>query len=98
MRCRSWERNALSRRATRLKPPLKPGGLLSYGDASNRAKEFPMPVGYGPIIVVIAFLLLIAAMPIWPYSRQWGYRPTMVLAIIFMMVAVFVAIGGLGPT
>ena len=56
-----------------------------------------MSVGYGPIIVIIAFLLLIAAMPTWPYSRQWGYRPTMVLAIIFMMVAVFVAIGGFGP-
>ncbi|MCD1643557.1 MULTISPECIES: DUF3309 domain-containing protein [Aurantimonas] len=78
-------------------PPLKHGGVLPYGDTGNRAKEFPMSVGYGPIIVIIAFLLLIAAMPTWPYSRQWGYRPTMVLAIIFMMVAVFVAIGGFGP-
>lgn len=83
--------------ATRAAPPLKHGGVLPYGDTGNRAKEFPMSVGYGPIIVIIAFLLLIAAMPTWPYARQWGYRPTMVLAIIFMMVAVFVAIGGFGP-
>lgn len=56
-----------------------------------------MEVGYGPIAVVIVFLLLIGVMPAWPYSRSWGYRPTMVLAIVFMMIAVFVAIGGFGP-
>lgn len=57
-----------------------------------------MDVGYGPIVVVIVFLALIAAMPTWPYSRQWGYRPTLVLGIVFVMIAVFVAIGGFGPT
>ncbi len=56
-----------------------------------------MPLGPGPIIVVLAFLVMIAIMPTWPYSRRWGYRPTMVLALIFMMIAVFVAIGGFGP-
>ncbi|ORE90083.1 DUF3309 family protein [Aurantimonas sp. 22II-16-19i] len=56
-----------------------------------------MIVGYGPIIVVIVFLALIAVMPAWPYSRQWGYRPTMVLGIVFLLMAVFVAIGGFGP-
>ncbi|MCE7027801.1 DUF3309 family protein [Jiella avicenniae] len=56
-----------------------------------------MDVGYGPIVVVIVFLALIAAMPTWPYSRQWGYRPTLVLGIIFVLIAVFVAIGGFGP-
>ncbi|WAP70102.1 DUF3309 family protein [Jiella pelagia] len=56
-----------------------------------------MDVGYGPIVVVIVFLVLIAAVPTWPWSRQWGYRPTMVLGIVFLMIAVFVAIGGLSP-
>ncbi|MEX6508245.1 DUF3309 family protein [Jiella sp. M17.18] len=57
-----------------------------------------MPVGYGPIVVVLVFIALIAVMPTWPYSRQWGYRPTMILGIIFLLIAVFVAIGGLGPS
>ena len=56
-----------------------------------------MPVGPGPIVVVIVFLVMIAIMPTWPYSRRWGYRPTMVLALVFLMIAVFVAIGGFGP-
>ena len=60
-------------------------------------EEVQMMVGYGPIVLIVVFLVLIAVMPAWPYSRQWGYRPTMVLAIVFLMMAVFVAIGGLGP-
>ncbi|MBO0661021.1 DUF3309 domain-containing protein [Jiella sp. MQZ9-1] len=56
-----------------------------------------MDVGLGPILVVIVFLMLIAAIPTWPYSRQWGYRPTIAMGLIFLMIAVFVAIGGLGP-
>lgn len=60
-------------------------------------EEVLMMVGYGPIVLIVVFLVLIAVMPSWPYSRQWGYRPTMVLAIVFLMMAVFVAIGGLGP-
>ncbi|MBB4003266.1 MAG: DUF3309 family protein [Aurantimonas endophytica] len=56
-----------------------------------------MAVGYGPIIVVLVFLALIAVMPIWPFSRQWGYRPSIVFGIILTLIAVFVAIGGFGP-
>jgi low affinity Fe/Cu permease len=69
---------------------------LSYGRAHIH-KEQQMAVGYGPIIVVIVFLVLIASMPIWPFSRRWGYRPSIALGIIFTMIAVFVAIGGFGP-
>lgn len=56
-----------------------------------------MDVGFGPIIVVITFLLMIAVAPTWPWSRAWGFRPTIALGLIFMMIAVFVAIGGFGP-
>ena len=56
-----------------------------------------MAVGYGPIIVVLVFLALVAVMPVWPFSRRWGYRPTIVLGIILTLIAVFVAIGGFGP-
>ena len=55
-----------------------------------------MEVGIGPIIVVIAFLVMIMAVPIWPWARPYGYRPTIVLGLVFMMIAVFVAIGGFG--
>jgi hypothetical protein len=54
-----------------------------------------MTLGYGPIIVVIVFLLLVGVMPAWPYSRQWGYRPTIILGIVFVLIAAFVALGGI---
>ena len=56
-----------------------------------------MAVGYGPIVVILVFFALIAVMPAWPYARQWGYRPTMILGIVFVLIAVYVAIGGFGP-
>ncbi|WP_082529367.1 DUF3309 family protein [Aurantimonas sp. Leaf443] len=55
-----------------------------------------MDVGYAPIIVVIVFLLVVAVMPVWPWSRGWGSRPVLALALIFMMIAVFAVIGGFG--
>ncbi|MCC6144849.1 MAG: DUF3309 domain-containing protein, partial [Candidatus Hydrogenedentes bacterium] len=36
-------------------------------------------------------LLLIAALPSWPYSRSWGYYPsgTLTLVVIILIVLLF---------
>jgi hypothetical protein len=34
------------------------------------------------ILVIFLVLLLIGALPIYPYSRGWGYYPSGILAII----------------
>lgn len=46
----------------------------------------------GPILIVIVFLLLVGALPTWPYARKWGYRPTIVLAIILALIVIFIAL------
>ena len=41
------------------------------------------------IILLIAFvLMLIGALPVWPHSRNWGYRPSgaVILAILIVML------------
>jgi hypothetical protein len=53
-------------------------------------------VGLAPYAVTIAFLVLVAVMPIWPWSRRFGARPALSLGIVFTLVAVFAAIGGFG--
>lgn len=53
-----------------------------------------MSAGFAPYAVLIAFLVLVAVMPIWPWSRRFGARPALSLGIIFTLVAVFAAIGG----
>ena len=39
-----------------------------------------------PLIVLI--LLLIAASPVWPYSRKWGYGPSAGLWLVLMILVV----------
>jgi hypothetical protein len=34
-----------------------------------------------PGSVIVLLVLLIASLPIWPYSTDWGYRPAGVLAV-----------------
>ena len=47
----------------------------------------------GTIILVILVLLLIGAIPSWPYSRSWGYRPSGALGLILVVVLILVLMG-----
>ena len=35
------------------------------------------------ILIVILVLVLLGAVPAWPYSRTWGYLPSTVAAVAF---------------
>lgn len=50
-----------------------------------------MPVG--TILLIVLVVLLIAAIPAWPYSRGWGYAPGGVLGLILIVVLVLVLLG-----
>ena len=45
------------------------------------------------ILLLILFLLLIFALPTWPYSRGWGYYPSGGLGTILLIVLVLVLLG-----
>ena len=40
------------------------------------------------LLVILLVLVLIGALPIYPYSRDWGYYPSGLLAVIVAVVAV----------
>ena len=42
----------------------------------------------GLILLILVVLLLLGALPTWPYSRGWGYRPSGLLGIIIVIVVV----------
>jgi low affinity Fe/Cu permease len=42
------------------------------------------------ILVVILILMLLGALPTWPYSRQWGYYPTGALGTIILILLMIV--------
>ena len=49
----------------------------------------------GLILLIILVLLLLGALPTWPHSRSWGYRPTGVLGVILIIVIILLLTGRL---
>jgi hypothetical protein len=47
-----------------------------------------MPLG--TILLLVLVLLLIGALPSWPYSRSWGYYPSGGLGLVLVIVLVLV--------
>ncbi|GBQ82473.1 MULTISPECIES: DUF3309 family protein [Gluconobacter] len=47
----------------------------------------------GLILLVILILLLIGALPSWPYSSKWGYYPSSGLGLIVVIVVILVLLG-----
>jgi Protein of unknown function (DUF3309) len=45
------------------------------------------------ILLIILILLLIGALPSWPYSRGWGYYPSGGLGLILVIVLVLAVLG-----
>jgi hypothetical protein len=40
------------------------------------------------ILIVILVLMFIGALPSWPHSRNWGYRPVGGLGLILVIVLI----------
>jgi hypothetical protein len=49
----------------------------------------------GTILLIILILILIGALPTWPYSSGWGYRPTGLLGIVVIVVIILLLTGWL---
>jgi hypothetical protein len=42
----------------------------------------------GLILLIILIILLLGAVPAWPYSRNWGYGPSGGLGLLVVIVVV----------
>ena len=45
------------------------------------------------LLIIILILVLIAALPSWPYSRGWGYAPSGVLGLVLIILVILVLMG-----
>lgn len=45
------------------------------------------------ILLIIVVLLLIGALPTWPYSSGWGYYPAGGLGTILVIVIILLLVG-----
>ncbi|MDE1146530.1 MAG: DUF3309 family protein [Azospirillaceae bacterium] len=47
----------------------------------------------GTILLVVLILLLVGALPSWPYSGGWGYGPSGLLGLVLIVVLILVLTG-----
>jgi hypothetical protein len=47
----------------------------------------------GTILIIILILLLLGALPTWPYSNAWGYYPSGGLGLILVIIIILVLTG-----
>ena len=49
----------------------------------------------GTILLIILILILIGALPTWPYSSGWGYYPSGGIGLILIIIVILLLMGRL---
>jgi hypothetical protein len=57
--------------------------------AADRRNEMTL----GTVLLILLILLLVGAIPSWPYSRSWGYAPSGGLGLVLLIVIVLFVLG-----
>ncbi|HZZ29916.1 MAG TPA: DUF3309 family protein [Pirellulales bacterium] len=47
----------------------------------------------GTILLIVLILLLLGAIPTWPYSRGWGYYPSGGLGLVVLILVILLLTG-----
>ena len=47
------------------------------------------------ILFVVLIVLLVGALPTWPYSASWGYYPSGLLGLVLLIVVIMLLTGRL---
>ena len=45
------------------------------------------------ILLIILIILLLGAVPAWPYSRGWGYAPSGGLGLVILILLILILMG-----
>ena len=45
------------------------------------------------LLLVLLVILLLGALPAWPYSRSWGYYPSGGLGLVLVIILILVLMG-----
>jgi hypothetical protein len=47
------------------------------------------------IVLIVLLLIALGSIPVWPYSRGWGYYPSSGLGIVFLVLLVLLLTGNM---
>ena len=45
------------------------------------------------ILIIILILLLVGGLPVFPHSRNWGYRPSGILGTVLVVLLILLLLG-----
>jgi hypothetical protein len=45
------------------------------------------------VLIIILILILIGALPTWPYSSRWGYGPGGIVGLVLIIVLILALMG-----
>jgi len=45
------------------------------------------------ILLIILIILLVGALPLWPYSLSWGYYPSGGLGLVLLILLILALLG-----
>ncbi|MEW6299006.1 MAG: DUF3309 family protein [Thermodesulfobacteriota bacterium] len=45
------------------------------------------------ILLIVLILLLIGALPTWPYSAGWGYYPSGIVGLVLLILIILLLLG-----
>ncbi|TDR37262.1 DUF3309 family protein [Aquamicrobium defluvii] len=45
------------------------------------------------LLIIVLVLILIGAIPSWPYSRNWGYGPSGIVGVLLVVLLILVLMG-----
>jgi hypothetical protein len=63
-------------------PPGSEDVRRAHEQANNAKEKLPLRT----ILLIILVLLLLGALPTWPYSSGWGYYPSGGLVIVIIVI------------
>lgn len=47
----------------------------------------------GTILIIILILVLLGALPVWPYSSSWGFYPSGGLSLLLVIIIILLLLG-----
>ena len=47
----------------------------------------------GTILLIILIIILLGALPTWPYSSRWGYYPSGGIGLLLLIVIILLVLG-----
>ncbi len=47
----------------------------------------------GLLLLIVLIVLLLGALPSWPYSRGWGYYPSGIFGVVLVVIVIWLLLG-----